>query len=120
MRPAMLDGLVEVHACLRFDEEEALVAAHDERLSGTRSTYDLVTWRRARSDALLAPVAAAARGQVLLPDRVPTEERRAFLLPHEDVASARAVITALTHLAGVETECTGPLPPVSFVPAPPI
>lgn len=126
-----LDGLVEVHAYLRFDEADALRAVFDEHESswrgaggldlstrihlGEQVAQRLVRWRRARSDALLAPVSAAARDQVQLPDRDNTEERRAFLLPHKEVEPARAAITALKELAGVDAECVGPLPAFNFL-----
>jgi hypothetical protein len=123
-----LDGLVEVQAYLRFNEDDALQAMFDEHASdggpttrlslGEQVAAHLVTWRRARSAALLAPVAAAAHDQVPLPDREHTEERRAFLLPHREVAPARAAITALRHLAGVEAECVGPLPAYNFLTEP--
>lgn len=126
-----LDGLVELHAYLRFNEDEALQAVYDEHqpewggasglnLStsihlGEKVAAHLVTWRRTRSDALLAPVSAAARGQVHLDDPDNMAERRAFLLPHKEVEPARAVITALAHIAGVEAECVGPLPAYNFL-----
>jgi len=130
---ARLDGLVELHAYLRFDEEEALRAVFDERQSswqgggldlstrihlGEQIAQRLVAWRRARSDALLAPVTAAASDQIHLPDRDNTEERRAFLLPHKEVEPARAAITTLTHIAGVEAQCVGPLPAYNFMTEP--
>ncbi|MFL6126766.1 GvpL/GvpF family gas vesicle protein [Actinophytocola sp.] len=120
-----LDGVVEFHAYLRFNEDEALQAVFDERRSGWQGNGDLftrvrlgeqlVTWRRARSDALLAPVTAAARAEAHLPDRDHAEERRAFLLPHKEIDPARAAIGALEVLAGVDTECVGPLPAYHFL-----
>ena len=128
-----LDGVVELHAYLRFDEDEALQAVFDEHRSewhgggGNLSTrirlgewvaQHLVAWRHARSDALLAPVTAAARAEARLPDRDHTEERRAFLLSHEEVGPARAAIGALKALAGVDAECVGPLPAYNFLTEP--
>lgn len=126
-----LDGFVELHAYLRFNEDEALQAVYDEHrpawgraggldLSsrihlGEQVAARLVTWRRARSDRLLAAVSAAASDQVPLPDPDNMAERRAFLLPHEEVEPARTVITALTRTAGVEAECVGPLPAYNFL-----
>jgi hypothetical protein len=124
-----LDGVVELHAYLRFNEDEALQAMFDEQWRGGADpstdvrlgehvAHRLVAWRRARSDALLSPISAAARAEVHLPDRAHTEERRAFLLPHKEVEPARAAIGALRILAGVDTECVGPLPAFDFLTAP--
>jgi hypothetical protein len=128
-----LDGLAELHAYLRFNEDEALQAVYDERQSewraggvdlasrihlGEQVAQHLVTWRRARSDALLAPVAAVAREQAPLPDRDHTEERRAFLIPLGELEAARAAITGLTHIAGIDAECVGPLPAYNFLTEP--
>ena len=126
-----LTGLVELHAYLRFNEDEALQAVYDEHqpewrgasgrnLStnihlGEQVATHLVAWRRTRSDALLGPVSAAARDQVQLPDQDNMVERRAFLLPHKEVEPARAAITALAHIAGVAAECVGPLPAYNFL-----
>jgi hypothetical protein len=127
-----LAGLVELHAYLRFDEDEALQAVYEEHhtnwqvagglstriLAGEQVAQHLVAWRRTRSDALLAPVAAVAREQASLPDREHTEERRAFLLPHKEIEPARAAITALKHIAGVDAECVAPLPAYNFLTEP--
>lgn len=126
-----LAGLVELHAYLRFDEDEALQAVFDEHQAawpgtgghdlatrirvGEQIVQHLVTWRRARSDALLAPVSAVASAHVLLPDRDPEEERRAFLIPREEIDTARAAITALQHVAAVDADCVGPLPAYHFL-----
>jgi len=123
-----LAGLVEVHTYLRFDEDEALQAVFDEHQAawpgsgrhdlatrirlGEQIAQHLVTWRRARSDALLAPVSAVASEQVLLPDRDATEERRAFLIPHEELDTVKAAITALGQ---VDADCVGPLPAYHFL-----
>jgi gas vesicle protein GvpL/GvpF len=124
-----LDGVTELHAYLRFNEEDALQAMFDEQWRGGQDpstdvrldehvAHRLVAWRRARSDALLSPISAAARAEVRLPDRDHAEERRAFLLPHKEVEPARAVIGALRILAGVATECVGPLPAYHFLTVP--
>lgn len=130
-----LTGLVELHAYLRFDEDEALRAVFDEhqaawpgtggldlttRISlGDEVTHHLVAWRRARSDALLAPVAAVASEHVLLPGGDHTEERRAFLIPREELATARAAVIALRQVAGIEADCVAPLPAYHFLDEPP-
>jgi hypothetical protein len=127
-----LEGLVELHAYLRFDEDEALQAVYEEHATGwqvvgglsirihmgEQIAQHLVTWRRTRSDALLAPVSAVAREQVPLPDREHTAERRAFLIPHKEIEPARAAITSLRHIAGVEAECVAPLPAYNFLTEP--
>jgi hypothetical protein len=120
-----LDGLVEVHAYLRFDEETALRAVFAEsqtNWSGGRADLNarlhlgeqiaqrIVAWRRARADELLAPL--SAREQVSLPEGEHTEERRAFLVPYQEIDAVRAAITA----AGAE--CVGPLPAYSFLTEP--
>jgi hypothetical protein len=126
-----LTGLVELHAYLRFDEDEALQAVFYEHQAawpgtggldlatrirlGEQVAQHLVTWRRARSDALLAPVSAVAREHVVLPDREHTEERRAFLIPREEIDTARAAVTALRQVAAVEADCVGPLPAYHFL-----
>jgi hypothetical protein len=128
---ARLDGLVELHAYLRFDEDEALRAVFDEQQSnwqrtggldlstrirlGEQVAQQIVAWRWARSDALLAPVSAVAMDEVHLPDRDHTEERRAFLLPHKEVGPARTAITALARAAGVDADCVAPLPAYNFL-----
>lgn len=126
-----LEGLVELHAYLRFDEDEALRAVYEEHTGwqvvgglsirihlGEQIAQHVVTWRRTRSDALLAPVSAVAREQVPLPDREHTEERRAFLIPHKEIEPARAAITSLRQIAGVEAECVAPLPAYNFLTEP--
>lgn len=120
-----LAGLVEVHVYLRFDEDEALRAVFDEHQAawpgsggldlaarirlGEQIAHRLVTWRRARSDALLAPVPGE---HVLLPDRDHMEERRAFLIPREGLDAARAAVTALR---AVDADFVGPLPAYHFL-----
>jgi hypothetical protein len=124
-----LDGLVEVHVYLKFDEDEALRAVYDEHQPQWRGGGDLsarihlgeqvarhlVTWRQARADALLAPISGAAAEQVPMPDPDNTIERRAFLIPHKEVEPARTAIVALGHLAGVTAEFVGPLPAYNFL-----
>ncbi|HEX6360419.1 GvpL/GvpF family gas vesicle protein [Actinophytocola sp.] len=129
-----LDGLVELHAYLKFDEDEALRMVFDEHtvtwqetggldLStrirlGEKVAQQLVTWRRTRSDELLAAVSAVAVDEVALPEGDHTEERRAFLLPHKEVEPARAAITALASIAGIGAECVAPLPAYNFLTEP--
>jgi hypothetical protein len=126
-----LDGLVELHAYLKFDEDDALRMVFDEQRSSWQDTgrldlstrirlgeqvaQQLVAWRRTRSDELLAAVSAVAREEVHLPDRDHSEERRAFLLPYKEVEPARAAITGLALLAGVGAECVAPLPAYNFL-----
>jgi hypothetical protein len=132
-----LDGLVEAHVCLRFEETAALravFAAKPEWLSvasrggpldlhgriqlGELVAAQLVDWRRARSDALLAPIVAVASGSVTLPEREHIEERRAFLLPHEQLPAVRAVVAQIDEQAAVTASCVGPLPGYSFLDEP--
>jgi hypothetical protein len=82
---------------------------------GEQVAQQVVTWRWARADALLAPVSAAARDEVHLPHREYTEERRAFLLPLQEVEPARTAITALAKAAGVDADCVAPLPAYNFL-----
>lgn len=124
-----LDGLVELHVYLKFDEDEALRAVYEEHQPQWRAGGDLsarirlgeqvaqhlVAWRRARADALLAPISGAAREQALLSDPDNMTERRAFLIPHEEVTPARTAIAALEHLPNVTAECVGPLPAYNFL-----
>lgn len=124
-----LDGLVEVHVYLTFNEDEALRAVYEQHqpewrgggdLStrihlGERVAHHLVVWRRARADALLAPISVSAREQVPLPDPDNMVERRAFLIPHKEVEPVRTAITALKHLPSVDAEYVGPLPAYNFL-----
>ncbi|MGC7097295.1 GvpL/GvpF family gas vesicle protein [Amycolatopsis lurida] len=122
-----LDGVAELHAYLRFDEEAALRAVHEEnpglRLgdgldlsarikTGERIAHLLVAWRRARARVLLEPVSALAKAEASLPDAEPTTERRAFLLPVDKIGTARKLITAL------DGECVAPLPAFTFLTEP--
>ena len=125
-----LDGAVEIHAYLAFDESTALRSVFDENPAGWRTDENLdlaarirlgervaqrlSDWRRARSGALLAPVTAVARAQVSLTGPEFPEERHAFLVPTDQVDTARAAIAALT-TADVDAQCVGPLPAYSFL-----
>jgi hypothetical protein len=128
-----LDGAVEVHAYLRFDESAALRAVFDENRAGWRTgnvdlatrirlgervAHHVVAWRRARSQVLLAPVAAVARAQVSLPECEYTEQRHAFLVPTGELDTARAAIADLTNVPDLDAECVGPLPGYSFLAEP--
>lgn len=123
-----LEGLIEVHVYLRFDEDAALRAVYDENpdqrevrgranlneriRAGELIAQRLVAWRRRRSEALLAEVSALARDSASLDDGEPTEERWAFLVAQHQLAAVRMAVGALT---GVEAECIGPLPAYSFL-----
>ncbi|MBN6038976.1 GvpL/GvpF family gas vesicle protein [Amycolatopsis sp. 195334CR] len=122
-----LDGVAELHAYLRFDEDTALRAVHEEnpglRLgdgpdlaarirAGERIAHLLVAWRRARADTLLAPVSALARAEAPLPDAEPTEDRRAFLVPLAKIEAARKLVTA------IDGDCVAPLPAFTFLAEP--
>jgi hypothetical protein len=123
-----LEGLVEVHVYLRFDENTALRAVYDENpdqreirghtnlnariRAGEFIAQRLVAWRRRRSKTLLATVSALARDSAPLDDGEHTEERWAFLVAQHQLAAVRMAVGALT---GVEAECVGPLPAYSFL-----
>ena len=132
-----LDGMVEVQIYLRFEEDAALRAIHDE--SGHRDVVTaradrtdlngrirlgeliaqrLVAWRRGQATTLLAPVSAVARDAVALEDREHTEERWAFLLPQHEVQAVRTVVDALAAAKDVTVSYLGPLPAYSFLTAP--
>jgi hypothetical protein len=124
-----LDGLVEVHVYLRFEEDAALRTVFEESAdrrrfvagpdlggqirAGEEIARRLVTWRRATSDALLAPVSEVARNEVPLAEREHTEERRAFLIPHSELEAVRTAVAELPHNLGAEL--VGPLPAYSFL-----
>ena len=128
-----LEGNVEVHAYLRFDESAALRAVYEEvraewrtgdldlseriRL-GERVARHVVTWRRARSRELLEPVSSVARAEVALTEGEHTEERQAFLVPVGEVDTVRAAIAGLSTAEEVDAECVGPLPAYSFLDEP--
>jgi hypothetical protein len=129
-----LDGVVEVHAYLRFDESAALRAVYEENQADWRTGDNLdlsarirlgeqvagrlTAWRRARADVLLASVSAVARAQVPLTEREHTEERHAFLVPANDVDTMRAAVAELSNSGDVDAECVGPLPAYSFLAEP--
>lgn len=58
----------------------------------TRGTTDM--WRLNQPDALLEPVAAMTRAVALLDAPQPTEERRAYLVPLDQVEAVRAAVAA--------------------------
>jgi hypothetical protein len=93
---ARLDGLAEVHVCLRFDEPGS-------------------PWRAARSDVLLAEVAARARDSVSLPAGERADERWAFLVGMGDLLVVRDAVAGLPHGEGVHADWIGPLPAYSFL-----
>jgi hypothetical protein len=129
-----LDGAVEIHTYLTFDESAAIRAVFDENPAGWRTDSDLdlaarirlgeqvahrlSAWRRARSEELLAPVAALARAQVSLTDQEHTEERHAFLVPTDHLDTAHATIDDLSDSADVHARLAGPLPAYSFLTEP--
>ncbi|MDX3661731.1 GvpL/GvpF family gas vesicle protein [Streptomyces sp. ID05-26A] len=126
-----LDGLAEMHVHLVFDEEVALREVYDEVALTSRNTdmaaivaqgeqiaRKIVAWRRVQADALLAPVTALAREVALIDASGHTEERRAFLVPLEQVEDVRAAVSAVE---SVTATCVGPLPAFHFLgPATPL
>ncbi len=90
-----LDGLAEVHVCLRF--------------SGGRA------WRPARSNGLLSAVSARARDVVGLPPGEHADERWAFLITLGDLVVVRETVAALHGDPDVRAEHVGPLPAYSFL-----
>ena len=122
---AQLDGMAEMHVRLVFEEDVALRAVYEEGAftgggadltatiaRGEQIARQIVAWRRKQADALLAPVAATARAVALLDAGEHTEERRAFLVPLDQVETVRAAVAALI---GVTATCTGPLPAFHFL-----
>jgi hypothetical protein len=123
-----LEGLIEVHVYLRFDENAALRAVYDENpgqrelrghaqlneriRAGEIIAQRLVEWRRRRSKELLAAVSALARESTALEDGEHTDERWAFLVAQHELTAVRMAVGALT---GVVAECVGPLPAYSFL-----
>ncbi len=93
---ARLDGLTEVHVCLRF---------------GTGGQ----AWRAARPDQLLADVVRRARDSTALPAGEHADERWAFLLGLADLAVVRDIVAGLGDGSDVRAECIGPLPAYSFL-----
>lgn len=123
-----LEGLVEVHVYLRFDESTALRAVYDEHpdqrelrghsnlneriRAGEVIAQRLVEWRRRRAKALLAPVSALARESTSLEDGEHTDERWAFLVGQYEMTAVRIAVGAIK---GAVAECVGPLPAYSFL-----
>jgi len=91
-----LDGLAEVHVCLRFTEPGS-------------------AWRAARSEVLLAEVAELARDSVALPAGESADERWAFLIGLGDLLVVRDAVAVLDAGGEVRTEWVGPLPAYSFL-----
>jgi hypothetical protein len=91
-----LDGLAEVHVCLRFTEPGS-------------------AWRAARSDGLLAEVAERARDSVALPAGESADERWAFLVGLGDLLVVREAVAGLARAGGVQADWLGPLPAYSFL-----
>lgn len=126
-----LDGTVEIHIYLTFDENAAIRAVFEEdpaswhtdqnldlaariRL-GEHVAHRLSAWRRARGEVLLEPVAAIARAQVSLTEPEHTEERQAFLIPTGRLDHAHAAIAGLSSSADVDARLVGPLPAYNFL-----
>jgi hypothetical protein len=91
-----LDGLAEVHVCLRFTEPGS-------------------AGRAARSDVLLAQVAERARDSVSLPAGESADERWAFLVGLGDLLVVRDAVAGLGGGGGVQADWLGPLPAYSFL-----
>jgi len=91
-----LDGLAEVHVCLRF--------------TGPGSA-----WRAARSDVLLAEVAERAYDSVSLPAGEHADERWAFLVGMGDLLVVRDTVAGVGHDGDVHADWVGPLPAYSFL-----
>ncbi|RSM39499.1 gas vesicle protein GvpFL [Amycolatopsis balhimycina DSM 5908] len=91
-----LDGLAEVHVCLRFTEPGS-------------------AWRATRSDVLLSEVAERARDSVSLPAGESADERWAFLVGLGDLLVVRDAVTGLDGGGEVRAEWVGPLPAYSFL-----
>ena len=90
-----LDGLAEVHVCLRFTGDPA--------------------WRPAGSNGLLAPVSDLARDVVRLTPGEHADERWALLVGLGDLPVFRATVAAVDADPDVHAECVGPLPAYSFL-----
>jgi len=91
-----LDGLAEVHVCLRFTERGS-------------------AWRAVRSDVLLSEIAERARDSVSLPSGESADERWAFLVGLGDLLVIRDAVAGLGRDGGVQAEWVGPLPAYSFL-----
>ena len=113
-----LDGLVEMHVRLVFDEDAALRAVYDKGRGTDMITQvdliarEIVAWRQNQADELLAPVSATARAVALLDAPEHTEELRAYLLPLAEIETVRAAVAALHD---VTVTCIGPLPAFHFL-----
>lgn len=91
-----LDGLAEVHVCLRFTEPGS-------------------AWRAARSTGLLTEVADRAHDSVSLPAGESADERWAFLVGLGDLLVVRDAVAGLARGGGVQADWIGPLPAYSFL-----
>lgn len=118
-----LDGLVEVHVHLDFDEETALAAVldsstlhigHDRVAAGERIAQAVAAWCRHRADGLLMPVTPLARQEALLSGGEPTSQRRALLIPLTDAGRVSQVVAALA-CSEVAARLAGPLPAYNFL-----
>lgn len=124
-----LDGAVEAHVYLRFDEQAALraVAGEPDRWTVARGATlgdrikvgeaiarRVVAWRQERAQELLTPLIPYAREVEALPDRDHVEDRRAFLLPHEVLPAARQAVVAID-AENVVAEFVAPLPAFTFL-----
>lgn len=120
-----LDGVVEMHVRLVFDEDTALRAVHANGTFTGRGTdltstiaqgeliaREIVAWRQQQADSMLAPVSALARSVALVVAPEHTEEVRAFLVPLDRVEAVR---TAVAALGDAVATCTGPLPAFHFL-----
>jgi gas vesicle protein GvpL/GvpF len=91
-----LDGLAEVHVCLRFTEPGS-------------------AWRATRSEGLLTEVADRAHDSVSLPAGESADERWAFLIGLGDLLVVRDAVAGLGRGEGVQADWIGPLPAYSFL-----
>lgn len=124
-----LDGLVEAHVYLQFDEEAALravasepgrraarqgAALTDRVKAGEAIARRVASWRRARSDDLLKPLDRFAHDVKALDDGDHLVERRAFLVRQEKLLAASQAVAAIAteEAAG---RLVGPLPAFSFL-----
>lgn len=124
-----LDGLVEAHVYLQFDEEIALraVAAEsagwngrhgasltDRVKAGEAIARRVVAWRQARSEDLLKPLTQYVQDVKVLEDQDHLEERRALLVRQEQLPSVRQVVGAIA-AADVDSRFVAPLPAFTFL-----
>jgi hypothetical protein len=124
-----LDGLVEFHVYLQFDEETAMQAVAGERggwggrpaaaltdrvKAGEAIARRVVAWRRARSDDLLKPLNRYAQDVETLEDGDHLVERRAFLVRQENVPAASRAVAAIA-AEDVDSRLVAPLPAFSFL-----